>query len=156
MSSISTCLWFQDNNGYEAAQFYVSLIPNSEILHVLRTGPDQTPLMTEFSLDGTVYQALNGGKHFKLSEAASIVVTTPDQAGTDRLWDALTANGGRESHGGWLVDCFGVSWQIIPQAWVDICKSEDKDAVTRAFGAMMTMGKLDIAALKQAFEGTGE
>ncbi len=150
ISKIRTCLWFE-KSGHEAARFYVSLLPDSrvETEHVL--GSDE-PMLVDFTLAGAPYQILNGGPHFKLNEAASISVLAEDQAEIDLLWDALTANGGEESQCGWLKDRWGVSWQIYPQALLDMQSADDQDAAERARQAMYKMKKLDIAALEAAFE----
>lgn len=147
-----TCLWFQDA-GEQAAAFYVSLLPDSEVTHVWRPDPDGPVVVVEFTLAGTPYMILNGGPTHELSPAASISIATRDQAETDRLWDALTANGGRESRCGWLVDRYGVSWQIVPEALPKMLSSDDRAAADRAMAAMMTMNKIDIAALEATFSG---
>ena len=149
---VRTCLWF-DGDGHEAARFYVGLIPGSSIESERRTGPAGPPLLVDFHLAGAPYTALNGGPEFRHSPAASIAVLTPDQAETDRLWDALVANGGEESRCGWLVDRYGVSWQILPEPALRLLHHEDAEAAGRAFEAMLTMKKLDIAALETAFSG---
>lgn len=146
-AKIRTCLWF-DKGGLEAASFYVSLLPNSH-LDADPEGPE--PLVVSFTLAGTPYQILNGGPHFTLSEAASISVMTEDQAETDRLWAALIADGGAESRCGWLVDRWGLSWQIVPRMLTQLLAAEDREAAGRAQTAMMGMRKLDIAALERAF-----
>lgn len=147
---VSTCLWY-DSQAEEAARFYVSLFDNSEITHVMRRAPEETPLLVTFTLAGTPYQALNGGSIFMLSEAASISVSTRDQAETDRLWTALTTDGGAESKCGWLRDRFGLSWQIVPEALPHMLNASDREAAQRAMSAMMEMHKIDVAALEAAF-----
>lgn len=147
---VRTCLWFAEG-GLEAAEFYVTLLPGSGITGTMRQDPDGPPLTVDFTLAGTPYQILNGGPHFTLSPAASIVVLTEDQAETDRLWSALTAGGGVESRCGWLGDRFGVSWQIVPREAVTLLSADDRAAAGRAFAALMEMGKIDIAALRAAF-----
>lgn len=149
---VSTCLWF-DGNGEEAAKFYTSLISDSEISSVFRPSDDGPALMVEFNLGQTPYLALNGGPQFQHSEAASIVVSTQDQEETDRLWDALIADGGSESMCGWLKDRFGVSWQIVPEAVPRCLASSDRGAAERAMQALMGMRKIDIAALEAAYAG---
>lgn len=154
---ISTCLWY-NQNGEEAANFYVSLFPNSRVVHVSRYGPghllpEGTALVTRFELDGVAFAALNGGPIFSLSEAASIVVMCDGQAEIDRLWDALIANGGAEGMCGWLKDRFGLFWQILPAQTAEWMASDDKDAAARMFGALMSMQKLELAALEAAFLG---
>jgi predicted 3-demethylubiquinone-9 3-methyltransferase (glyoxalase superfamily) len=150
---ISTCLWYNDD-GEEAANFYVSLFPNSRIISVMRYGegqplPKGTAMLTRFELDGTEFAALNGGAHFKLTEAASLVALCETQAEIDRLWTRLTANGGAESQCGWLKDRFGLSWQIIPEGVDNLMADPVKGA--RVFQALMPMRKIDIEKLQQAF-----
>jgi predicted 3-demethylubiquinone-9 3-methyltransferase (glyoxalase superfamily) len=157
MSKLHTCLWF-DRNGEEAANFYVSLIPNSRITGLSRYGegapmPAGTALIVTFELDGAQYMALNGGSTFQQSEAVSLMVYCDDQAEVDRLWSALTADGGKESACGWLKDRFGVSWQITPRRLMEMMTSSDEVRKARAFAEMMTMRKLDIARLEAAWAG---
>ncbi len=147
---VSTCLWY-DDKGEEAAAFYVSLFPNSRIISVNRYGegmmmPKGLAMLTRFSLGGAEFAALNGGPHFKLTEAASLVALCEDQKEIDRLWEALTADGGQESQCGWLKDRFGLSWQIIPEG-IDAMMS-DPEKGARVFQAIMPMRKIDIARLK--------
>ncbi len=149
-SKIRTCLWF-DGNGEEAAEFYVSLLPDSVIGDVVRPEPGKPAMVIELSLAGTPYMFLNGGPHFKLSPAASIVVRTEDQSETDKLWNALLAEGGEESQCGWLTDRFGVSWQVVPDALPRLLGADDSAAANRAMEAMMQMKKINIAALEAAF-----
>jgi predicted 3-demethylubiquinone-9 3-methyltransferase (glyoxalase superfamily) len=150
-AKVRTCLWF-DGRGREAAEFYVSLLPDSAIEAPCRPAPDAPPLVVEFTLAGAPYMILNGGPQYPHTPAASISVPR-DQEETDRLWAALTADGGRESRCGWLVDRYGVSWQIVPEALVYMLCAEDREAAGRAQAAMMEMRKLDIAALEAAFHG---
>jgi predicted 3-demethylubiquinone-9 3-methyltransferase (glyoxalase superfamily) len=153
---ISPCLWF-DGRSEEAAEFYVSVFPNSRIDHVVRTTVD-TPgskagevVLVEFSIAGQSYQALNGGPHDQFNDAISLSVSCDDQAEVDRLWDALTADGGRPVQCGWLKDKFGVSWQIVPKALPRMLKSDDREAAKRAMSAMIQMVKIDVAELERAF-----
>lgn len=139
------CLWF-DGNGKEAAELYVSLIPNSRIVS------DQHPMVV-FELDGRRYMTLDGGPHYKPSPAFSIYVDCEDQAEVDRLWNALLEGGGQESRCGWLTDRFGVSWQIIPKALPRLFSDPDREAAGRAMQAMMSMSKIDVAELQRAFDG---
>ncbi|MCD8534097.1 MAG: VOC family protein [Verrucomicrobia bacterium] len=141
----SICLWY-DGQAAEAAEFYTSLIPNSRI-----TG--MTPMMVEFQLDGVPFQALNGGPHFKFNEAASISISTRDQDETDRLWEALTGNGGSEGQCAWLKDRYGLSWQIVPEVLSRLLGSDDRPAADRVLNAMMKMKKINIATLEAAFRG---
>lgn len=147
---VRTCLWFE-KNGLEAARFYVSLLPDSGLEKDYAAGAE--PITVEFRLAGAPYQILNGGPHYKLSPAASISVTTEDQAETDRLWSALVADGGAESMCGWLADRFGVSWQIVPRQLIRMLTDSDRQAAARAQEAMMRMKKIDIAAIEAAFSG---
>jgi len=149
-SKVRTCLWF-DSEGEEAANFYVSLLPDSHIESIVRPDPDGPALVVEFSLAGAPYMTLNGGPHYQHTPAASISVLTEDQAETDRLWAALIADGGSESHCAWLTDRYGVSWQIVPEALPRLIGSKDNAAAMRARDAMLKMRKIDIAALEAAF-----
>ena len=154
---VSTCLWF-DRQAEEAVTFYTSLLPNSRITSLSRYGegaplPAGTALTVNFELDGTEYMALNGGPVFTLNEAVSIVVSCDDQAEIDRLWSALTSDGGRESRCGWLKDRFGLSWQIVPKRLGELMSSDNSAGKGRVFGAFMKMSKFDIAALEAAFNG---
>ena len=158
MPKISTVLWFE-KGAAEAAKLYTSLIPNSRITGTFappmdsQMSPPGEPLVVEFELDGIPYQLLNAGPHFKQSEAVSIMVQTEDQDETDRLWNALIADGGEESQCGWLKDKWGVSWQITPRQLLEATSSKDQAAAKRAMDAMMTMRKIDIAAIEAAFRG---
>jgi len=149
-TKVRTCLWF-GGNGKEAAQFYVSLLPDSQIEREYYPDPDRPPLVLDFTLGGAPYQILNAEPMFTHSEAASISVLTKDQQETDRLWMALTSQGGQESRCGWLKDRFGVSWQIVPERLLELLTSEDRAAAGRVMDAMMKMIKIDIAALDRAY-----
>ncbi|WP_309666850.1 VOC family protein [Tabrizicola sp.] len=150
-NSIRTCLWFRNGRGREAAEFYCSLIPGSQVGRIFSGDAGQgTFSVIDFRLGGVPYQILDAGPHFMLTEAVSISVETPDQAETDRLWTALTADGGQESVCGWLKDRFGVSWQIFPKRLTDLTLSTDKEVSDRAMAAMMKMRKIDIAAIEAA------
>ena len=144
-SAVSICLWY-DGNAEAAARLYTSLIANSEITSI-------SPMMVTFTLDGVAFQGLNGGPLFKPTEAASIVVSTKDQADTDRLWNALIADGGTASQCAWLKDRFGVSWQIVPQALPTLLGATDRQAADRVLQAMLKMTKIEIADLEAAFNG---
>lgn len=148
---VRTCLWFE-KDGLAAARFYTSLLPDSHVDTEHMLGRDE-PLVIDFTLAGAPFQILNGGPHFKLSEAASIAVLADNQAEIDRLWQALSADGGEESQCGWLKDRWGVSWQIYPQALLDMQSADDQDAAERARQAMYRMTKLNIAELEAAFDG---
>ncbi|MCW5965510.1 MAG: VOC family protein [Bryobacterales bacterium] len=146
-----TCWWFKEN-GHEAAAYYVSILPDSYLEGEVPS-PTEPPLVVEFTLAGAPMMILNGGPHYPQTPAASISILTEDQAETDRLWEALTANGGQESQCGWLMDRWGVSWQIVPRKMPELFGSPDRAAAGRAQKAMMLMKKIDIAALEKAFAG---
>ena len=149
---VRTCLWFQEG-GVKAAEFYVSLLPDSRIDGVFEHGRPEDPMVVEFTLAGAPMMILTGGPHYKLTPAASISVLTKDQAETDRLWTALLEGGGQESMCGWLEDRFGVSWQIVPEVLPMLINDANRAAGMRAQQAVMTMRKIDIAAIKAAFAG---
>jgi len=154
-SRVSTCLWY-DSNGEEAAKFYVSLFPESRIVSVTRYGeggmmPKGLAMLTRFELDGVPFSALNGGPHFKLTEAASLVASCDTQDDIDRLWSALTANGGAESRCGWLKDRFGLSWQVIPSMLGEVMG--DPARAARVMAALMPMSKIELAKLTEAANG---
>ena len=154
-SNIRTCLWFRDGRGREAADFYCSLIPGSQVennFHV-DNGELGTSWLINFSLGGVPYQILDAGPHFTLTEAVSISVETEDQAETDRLWAALTANGGEESVCGWLKDRYGVSWQVFPRRLTELTLNADKNVSAKAMAAMLKQKKINIAAIEAAVRG---
>ncbi len=154
-AKVRTCIWM-DNQGEAAAEFYVSLLPGSHVETVGRYpegsqhGTPGTAMVVDFTLAGTPYRILNGGPMFPLSEAVSIAVSTADQAETDRLWDALVADGGSESMCGWLKDRFGLSWQIVPEPAVALMSGPK---AAKVWPALMAMRKIDIAALEKAAAG---
>ncbi len=149
---VRSCIWF-DGRIEEAARFYVSLVPGSELGAVSRypddsafPGPDPGAALTvDFTLAGVPYQLLNGGPEFPLTEAFSIVLIVDGQEEVDRLWDALTADGGQESVCGWCKDRFGLSWQVVPRRFVELMEGPHAGAVS---GALMQMRKIDIAELE--------
>jgi predicted 3-demethylubiquinone-9 3-methyltransferase (glyoxalase superfamily) len=150
-SSIRTCLWFRDGRGREAAEFYCSLIPGSRVERIFAGDSGQGAFsVIDFSLGGVPYQILDAGPHFTLTEAVSISVETDDQTETDRLWAALTADGGEESVCGWLKDRYGVSWQIFPKRLAELTMNADKNVSAKAMAAMMKQKKIDIAAIELA------
>jgi predicted 3-demethylubiquinone-9 3-methyltransferase (glyoxalase superfamily) len=158
MPKIVTCLWF-DDQGEEAATFYTSVFPNSAITEVTRYGagaPAQegSVMTVSFSLDGQEYVALNGGPQFTFTEAISLQVHCSSQEEVDRYWTALTADGGEEGPCGWLKDRYGLSWQIVPTALLELNADPDRGRADRAFAAMMSMKKLDIAELLRAADGS--
>lgn len=155
MSEVSTCLWF-GKDGEAAARFYVSIVPNSKIDNVWR-GPAAWPggeagdvLIISFTLAGQRFQALNGGAPANYGTAASISVTCADQGEVDRLWAALTADGGSEIMCGWLRDRWGIPWQIVPEVLPRLLADPDPAVAARVFAAMRGMVKLDVAALQRA------
>ena len=158
MDKIFPVLWF-DGNAEEAANFYVSLLPDSRVDEIVRSPADNPStrqgdvIVVDFTLAGRKFSGLNGGPQFKFTEAVSFAVRCKDQAEVDRLWDALTADGGEPVQCGWLRDRFGLSWQIVPEQMYEYLSSPDRDGARRAFEAMMGMVKLDVAELKRAFEG---
>lgn len=152
------CLWY-NGDAEEAANFYAKTFPNSSVDSVHRAPSDypdgkQGDVLTVlFSVMGIPCLGLNGGPMFKHSEAFSFQVATEDQAETDRLWNAIIDNGGEESQCGWCKDKWGLSWQITPVALTKAFTSSDRAASKRAFEAMMTMKKIDIAAIEAAVKG---
>lgn len=147
--SIRTVLWF-NGRGREAAAFYCSLIPDSG---VERAMGGETFDVIDFSLGGVPYQILDAGPMFPQSECVSIAVQTETQAESDRLWAALTADGGQESMCGWLKDRFGVSWQVYPKALLELTLNPDKVVADRAMAAMIQMRRIDIAVIEAAVRG---
>lgn len=148
-SKVRTCLWFE-KDGHKAAQFYVSLLPNSSIENILPHGQPNDPMIVEFTLSGAPMMILTAGPHFKLTPAASVSVLTKDQTETDELWTRLLDGGGEESMCGWLIDRFGLSWQIVPETLPRLLADLDAGVVARVQAAMMKMKKIDIAALEAA------
>jgi len=149
---VRTCLWFE-KGGVKAAEFYVSLLPDSRIDAVFEHGNAADPMVVEYTLGGAPMMHLTAGPMYKMTPAASISVLTKDQAETDRLWQALLEGGGEESRCGWLADRFGVSWQIVPEKMVRLFHDTDQVAAARARAAMLEMRKIDIAAIEAAFAG---
>lgn len=155
MSNVKTCLWF-GKDAEAAVRFYVSLVPGSGIENLLRS-PGDWPggkagdvILVNFILGGQSFQALNGGTPANYGTAASLSVECSDQAEVDRLWTALTADGGAEIMCGWLRDRWGVPWQIVPESLPRLLADPDPSVAGRVFAAMTKMVKLDIAALERA------
>ena len=152
------CLWY-DHDAEEAARFYAKTFPESSVGKVYRSPADSPSskkgdvLTVDFVVMGIPCLGLNGGPTFKQSEAFSFQVSTQDQAETDRYWNAIVGNDGQESACGWCKDKWGVSWQITPRALMEAIADPDPAAAKRAFDAMMTMGKIDIAAIEKARRG---
>lgn len=150
---VRTCLAYA-TEAEEAARFYVSLLDDAALGDIHRPDPDGPAVAVTFTLAGAPFLALNTGQDFGHTPGASISVMTADQAETDRLWDALIADGGEPHLCGWLADRWGVSWQIVPEALPRLMTDPDRAAADRAHAAMLTMQKIDIAALEVAFAGT--
>jgi predicted 3-demethylubiquinone-9 3-methyltransferase (glyoxalase superfamily) len=151
---ITPMLWFNDN-AEEAVNFYTSLFPNSKILRIERygaagPGPEGSVMMVSFQIAGQQFVALNGGPHFKFTEAISLVIYCDSQEEVDRYWESLTADGGEESQCGWLKDKYGLSWQVTPRVLIQLIQDPDKEKANRAFQAMLTMKKIEIPKLLEA------
>lgn len=159
MSKVTPCLWF-DGEAEEAARFYTSLLPNSRIDAVNRSPSDYPAghagdvLTVEFTLDGQPFLGLNGGPQFRFTEAVSFVINCENQAEVDRLWDALTTDGGAPVQCGWLKDRYGLSWQITPKALPELLKGPDRERSGRVMQAMMKMIKIDIDDLQRAYDSS--
>jgi predicted 3-demethylubiquinone-9 3-methyltransferase (glyoxalase superfamily) len=156
MQKIHPFLWF-DNQAEEAMNFYVSIFKNSKIGKIVRygdagPGPKGSVMTATFELVGQQFTALNGGPHFKFTEAISFVVDCKSQEEVDELWEKLSA-GGEPGHCAWLKDKFGLSWQIVPSVLVELLSNPDPAKSKRVMEAMMKMTKIDIAKLKQAAQG---
>jgi len=155
MQKINPFLWFNDQ-AEDAASFYVSLFKDSKILNVSRygeagPGPKSTAMSVTFELAGQKFMALNGGPHFKFSEAISFFINCETQQEVDELWEKLSA-GGEKSRCGWLKDKFGLSWQVIPTALGEMLQDKDPKKSQRVMQAMLQMEKIDIAGLKRAYD----
>ena len=156
MSKISPCLWFTDQ-AEAAAEFYVSLLPDSRIDRVMRStidlpsGPAGSVLLVSFTVAGQAFQALNGGAPQDYTYAISFSVDCADQAEVDRLWDRL-CDGGTPVQCGWVKDRYGVSWQVVPRILPQMLNDPDKQRAQRVMQAMMQMVKLDVAALQAAYD----
>jgi predicted 3-demethylubiquinone-9 3-methyltransferase (glyoxalase superfamily) len=156
MQKITPFLWF-DNQAEEAMRFYVSIFRNSKPGRILRygdagPGPKGSVMIASFELDGQQFTALNGGPHFKFTEAVSFVVHCETQAEVDDYWDKLSA-GGATQQCGWLKDKFGLSWQIVPTALIELINDPDPEKSRRVMEAMLQMIKIDIAVLRRAHAG---
>ena len=159
VSKNTICLWY-DGDALAAANFYAKTFPDSTVKAIHRApgdypdGKQGDVLTVDFTVAGVQCMGLNGGPQFKHSEAFSFQIATDDQLETDRLWNAIVSNGGQESECGWCKDRWGLSWQITPRVLTDAVMGADPAAAKRAFDAMMTMKKIDVAAIEAARRGS--
>ena len=154
---ITPFLWF-DGQAEEAANFYVAIFPDSKIVGATRygdvgPGPKGTVMTIGFELDGQSFTGLDGGPMFKFNEALSLVVHCETQAEVDHYWERLSADGGKTSQCAWLKDKFGVSWQIVPNALIELMQDEDPEKSKRVMQAMLQMTKIDIGKLEATHRG---
>ena len=158
MPKLTPNLWF-DKNAEDAANFYVSIFPNSRVTNVNRSPADFPSgkagdvVTVDWELDGHPFTGINGGTDFQFNESIAFLIDCKDQAEVDRYWDALIAGGGEPSMCGWLKDRFGVSWQVVPRQLNELIGGSDPEGAKRAMEAMLQQKKLDVAELEKAYRG---
>lgn len=151
MAKVTPFLMFNDKLE-EAMEFYTATFPESEIRNVARTGKDGPVTSAEFVVGGQIFMGYNGGSYFSFSQGFSLFVDCEDQAEVDRYWDKFLEAGGKPLQCGWINDPFGLSWQIVPRRFMQLIADQNQKKVQAVMNAMMTMVKLDVAALERAYD----